>query len=56
VETFKDPDFLKDAEKARLQIDPITAEEVTNNVNALLSMKPELADTLKKIIAGEAIR
>jgi tripartite-type tricarboxylate transporter receptor subunit TctC len=56
TEAFQDPEFLKDAEQARLEIDPITPGEVESNINALLSMKPELASRLKKIIAGEAIR
>jgi tripartite-type tricarboxylate transporter receptor subunit TctC len=56
METFKDPEFLENANKARLEIDPNTGEEVMQNVNALLSMKPELASKLKDIIGRKAIR
>ncbi|HBK79218.1 MAG TPA: hypothetical protein DDZ83_05960 [Nitrospinae bacterium] len=53
---FKDPAFLADAKKARLEIEPLTAAEVSKNMEALFSMKPALAKKLKKIIARKAIR
>ncbi len=53
---FKDPAFLADAKKARLEIEPLTAEEVSKNMEALFSMDPGLAKKLKKIIARKAIR
>jgi len=56
METFKDPDFLNDAKRAGLDIDPITAEGVAKSVDALLSMSPELASKLMKIITGKATR
>ncbi len=51
LDTFKDPEFLADAKKARLAIDPNTSEEIIQSFNALLSMNPELAGKLKKIMA-----
>ena len=53
---FKDSAFLADAKKARLEIEPLTAGEVSKNMEALFSMKPPLAKKLKKIIARKAIR
>jgi len=53
VQATKDKDFLAEAEKAKLDTDPLTSEQVKENFNALLSMKPELAAKLKAVFSGK---
>lgn len=42
-DTLKDPDFLADAKKRRLEIDPITGEEIEKLINELYQTPKELA-------------
>jgi len=46
-ETLKDPEFLTDARKAKLDIEPITGEEMENKVNKLFKLNPSLVAKLK---------
>ncbi|MDA1324289.1 MAG: hypothetical protein O3C34_06055 [Proteobacteria bacterium] len=43
MDTLKDPAFLKDAKKRRLEIDPISGEEVERLVNELYATEKSLA-------------
>jgi tripartite-type tricarboxylate transporter receptor subunit TctC len=43
MDTMKDPDFLKDAQKRRLEIDPISGEEVEGLVKELYATDKKLA-------------
>jgi tripartite-type tricarboxylate transporter receptor subunit TctC len=43
MDTVKDPAFLKDAKKRRLEIDPISGEEIEKLVNELYATPVELA-------------
>ena len=45
--TLKDPDFLADAKKARLIIDPVTGEEMEKIVADVFTMSPALQAKLK---------
>ncbi len=47
VETLKDPEFLADAKKSRLDTDPLTGEEVEKIVAALFQMDKSLVNQLK---------
>jgi tripartite-type tricarboxylate transporter receptor subunit TctC len=49
VETLKDPEFLADAKKSRLDTDPLTGEEVEKIVAALFKMDKSLVNQLKDI-------
>ena len=49
-ETLRDPQFLADAEKAQLAIDPVSGEEAEQLVQAQLSMSPTLKARLKEIL------
>lgn len=49
VETLKDPEFLADAKKSRLDTDPLTGEEVEKIVAALFQMDKSLINQLKDI-------
>lgn len=49
TETLKDPDFIADAKKSRLDTDPLTGEEVEKIVHQLFKMDPALVNQLKEI-------
>jgi len=48
--TLKDPAFLEDAKKSKLDFDPLTGEEIEKTVAALFSMDPNLVNKLKEIL------
>ena len=50
VETLKDPEFLADAKKSRLDTDPLTGEEIDKIVAQLFKMDPSLVNQLKEIL------
>lgn len=50
LETLKDPEFLVDAQKSRLEIDPLTGEELEKTVARLFKMDSGLVSTLKEIL------
>lgn len=50
VETLKDPEFLADAKKSRLDTDPLTGEEIDKIVAQLFKMSPSLVNQLKEIL------
>lgn len=52
LQATKDKDFLSEAEKAKIDTDPLTAKQVMENFDSLLSMKPEVAAKLKKVFSG----
>jgi len=49
-DTIKDPDFLAEAKKSKLYINPMTGEEVEGIVNGLFNLKPSMVAKLKEII------
>jgi tripartite-type tricarboxylate transporter receptor subunit TctC len=48
--TLKDPEFLADAKKARLDIDPIDGESIANEVKGLFNLDRSLVEKLKDIL------
>jgi tripartite-type tricarboxylate transporter receptor subunit TctC len=48
--TFADKEFLAEAEKARLEIAPLTAEQVSKLVGEFLGMSPDLKAKLQKTL------
>jgi tripartite-type tricarboxylate transporter receptor subunit TctC len=50
VETMKDPEFLADAKKSRLDTDPLTGEEIEKIVAQLFKMDASLVNQLKEIL------
>ena len=50
VETLKDPEFIADAKKSRLDTDPLTGEEIEKIVLQLFKMDPSLVNQLKEIL------
>lgn len=51
--TMSDPAFLADAERANLDIAPLTGEELEKTVRAILKTSPALMAKLKQIIAPQ---
>jgi tripartite-type tricarboxylate transporter receptor subunit TctC len=50
TETMKDPEFLADAKKSRLDTDPLTGEEIDKIVAQLFKMDTSLVNQLKDIL------
>jgi len=50
VKTFADKEFLADAEKAKLDIDPVSAAQVQKLINDFFALSPDLKAKLKKIL------
>jgi len=48
--TLKDPEFLADARKARLDIDPIDGEASANEIKGLFNLDRALVEKLKEIL------
>jgi hypothetical protein len=49
-ETLKDPAFIADAKKSRLDIDPLTGEEIEKIVDQLFRIDPAIVNQLKEIL------
>ncbi|MGH7826616.1 MAG: Bug family tripartite tricarboxylate transporter substrate binding protein [Candidatus Binatia bacterium] len=50
METMKDPAFLSEANKAKLNIDPISGEEMETTVRRLFKLSPAIVDRLKEVL------
>ncbi len=50
ADTLKDPEFLADAKKSRLDIDPVSGEEMTRVVHDLYKIEPALLARLKEVL------
>jgi tripartite-type tricarboxylate transporter receptor subunit TctC len=50
LETLRDPEFLADAKKARLGVDPIEGNEVEKTIASLFKLDPGLVSKLKDIL------
>jgi len=48
METMKDPGFLADAEKSKLDLDPLPGEELERTVSRLSKIEPSLASKLRE--------
>jgi tripartite-type tricarboxylate transporter receptor subunit TctC len=49
-DTMKDPEFLADAKKSKLDLNPLTGEELQANVREIFKLDPELVEKLKEIL------
>lgn len=52
-DTLKDPEFLADAEKAKLDIEPITGEEMEKLVAKLFKLSPAIVTKLKDVLGSK---
>jgi hypothetical protein len=50
MDTMKDPEFLAEAKDVKLDIDPMSGEEVEKTVGRLFSLDPSLVSKLKEIL------
>ena len=48
--TLKDPEFLADAKKSRLNADPVPTEDIEKAVSALFKLDRDLAANLKDVL------
>jgi hypothetical protein len=51
AETMRDPAFLRAAADARLEIEPLSAEDVTARVNAVLDLAPDARQRIRALLA-----
>jgi len=48
--TMKDPEFVADATKSKLDVDPLSAEELEKLVHGLFKLSPSLVGRLKEVL------
>jgi hypothetical protein len=53
LKTMKDEEFLADANKAQLNIDPINGAEVQNVVEKIFTSSPDIVERARKMIAPD---
>lgn len=50
MNTMKDTEFLAEAQKSKLDIEPITGEEAERIVRSLFKLEPAIVSRLKEIL------
>lgn len=50
MDTMKDPEFLADTQKAKLDLDPIDGAEIEKQVRELFKLEPTLVSKMKEIL------
>jgi len=50
METMKDPEFLADAKKSKLDVDPVSGEELQATISGIFKMDPALVAKLREIL------
>jgi tripartite-type tricarboxylate transporter receptor subunit TctC len=50
MDTMKDPEFLADATKARLDVNPLDGAELEKNVREVFNLDPKLIPRAKEIL------
>jgi len=50
METMKDPEFIADTSKAKLDIDPLDGEDIERQVKAVFKLEPSLVKQLKEVL------
>jgi hypothetical protein len=48
-DTMRDPEFLAEAKKSKLDVDPVVEEELKQNVDELFSLEPTMITELRDI-------
>jgi hypothetical protein len=49
-DTMRDPEFLAEAKKSKLDVDPVVEEELKQNVDELFSLEPTMITELRDIL------
>jgi tripartite-type tricarboxylate transporter receptor subunit TctC len=52
METLKDPEFLAEAKRIKIDIQPMDAAETAKATDAMLSAPPDVAEKLKQMVGG----
>lgn len=52
METMEDQEFLAEAKKSKLEIEPTSGEEVKNAIESLFQLEPPMVAKMKKILLG----
>ena len=50
MDTLKDPEFLADTQKAKLDLDPVDGAEIEKQVKELFRLEPALVAKMKEIL------
>lgn len=50
METMKDPEFLADANKSKLDVEPLPGDEAERTIAGLLKLNPAVAGKLKELL------
>lgn len=50
LDTVKEPDFVQDAKKSRLEIEPMSGEELEKTASGLFKLSPTIVARLKEIL------
>ena len=50
METVKDPEFLADTQRAKLDLDPIDGDEIQKQVRELFKLEPALVAKMKELL------
>ncbi len=50
LDTLKDPEFLQEAQKAKVEVDPMTGEELERTVHGLFKLDPAFLAKLKEVL------
>jgi hypothetical protein len=50
ADTMKDPEFLADAKKSKLDINPLSGEELEENIREIFKLDPVLIEKLKEML------
>jgi tripartite-type tricarboxylate transporter receptor subunit TctC len=53
IDTLKDPQFLAEAEKARLEIDPVDGPGIEKMVNGLYEIEPGIVNRVKQLLESK---
>lgn len=53
LDTMKDPEFLQDAKRSKLDVDPLSGDEVEKTVRGLYQLNPALLAKLKEILSSK---
>ena len=53
ADTMKDPEFLEDAKKSKLDVDPINGDELEKTVHGLFKLNPSVVAKLKEALAAK---
>jgi hypothetical protein len=50
--TINDPDLLEDAKKKRLDLDPVSGEELESLATEIMAQPPEVIERMKKLLGA----